>query len=175
MDINAYNRLVDSGLRPSTQRLAIMSYLLGHRTHPTVEDVFQGVVTEVPTLSRTTVYNTLRLFSEHKAAQMITIDDHHVCYDGDIHPHVHFLCRECGRVFDLMDEKAPKFLLTRHSSITRASAKSAWRKRRKTTRTRLRNIDTAQGRPLWPSAAERVNSLPQQLRTGTRAAPAFFN
>ena len=108
MDINAYNRLVDSGLRPSTQRLAIMSFLLSHRTHPTVEDVFQGVVTEVPTLSRTTVYNTLRLFSEHKAAQMITIDDHHVCYDGDIHPHVHFLCRECGRVFDLMDEKAPK-------------------------------------------------------------------
>ena len=108
MDINAYNRLVDSGLRPSTQRLAIMSYLLTHRTHPTVEDVFKGVVPEVPTLSRTTVYNTLRLFSEHKAAQMITIDDHHVCYDGDIHPHVHFLCRECGRVFDLMDEKAPK-------------------------------------------------------------------
>lgn len=108
MDISAYNRLVDSGLRPSTQRLAIMSFLLSHRTHPTVEDVFQGVVTEVPTLSRTTVYNTLRLFSEHKAAQMITIDDHHVCYDGDIHPHVHFLCRDCGRVFDLMDEKAPK-------------------------------------------------------------------
>lgn len=108
MDINAYNRLVDSGLRPSTQRLAIMSYLLTHRTHPTVEDVFKGVVPEVPTLSRTTVYNTLRLFSEHKAAQMITIDDHHVCYDGDIHPHVHFLCRECVRVFDLMDEKAPK-------------------------------------------------------------------
>lgn len=108
MDISAYNRLVDSGLRPSTQRLAIMSFLLSHRTHPTVEDVFQGVVTEVPTLSRTTVYNTLRLFSEHKAAQMITIDDHHVCYDGDIHPHVHFLCQDCGRVFDTMDEKAPK-------------------------------------------------------------------
>lgn len=104
----AYDRLVKSGLRPSTQRLAIMSYLLAHRTHPTVDDVYQGVIKEVPTLSRTTVYNTLRLFSEHHAAQMITIDDHRVCYDGDIHPHVHFFCRECGRVFDLMDEKAPK-------------------------------------------------------------------
>lgn len=103
----AYNRLLGSGLRPSTQRLAIMSYLLTHKTHPTVEDVYQGVVVDVPTLSRTTVYNTLRLFSEHHAAQMITIDEHRVCYDGDIHPHVHFYCRECGRVYDLMDEEAP--------------------------------------------------------------------
>ncbi|EGN58092.1 transcriptional repressor [Hallella multisaccharivorax DSM 17128] len=116
MDITAYRRLVDSNLRPSTQRLAIMTYLLSHRTHPTVEDVYQGVVKDVPTLSRTTVYNTLRLFSERRAAQMITIDDHHVCYDGDIHPHVHFLCRECGRVLDLMDEKAPKL---KKRSITR--------------------------------------------------------
>ena len=103
----AYNRLLGSGLRPSTQRFAIISYLLTHKTHPTVEDVYQGVVVDVPTLSRTTVYNTLRLFSEHHAAQMITIDEHRVCYDGDIHPHVHFYCRECGRVYDLMDEDAP--------------------------------------------------------------------
>ncbi len=40
---------------------------------------------------------------------MITIDDHHVCYDGDTHPHVHFLCRKCCRVYDLMNEKAPRF------------------------------------------------------------------
>lgn len=105
----AYQRLVDNGLRPSTQRLAIMSFLLTHRTHPTVDDVYQGVLPEIPSLSRTTVYNTLRLFAEHHAAQMITIDDHRVCYDGDIHPHVHFLCRQCGKVYDLMDCKAPVY------------------------------------------------------------------
>ena len=86
----AYDRLVECGLRPSVQRLAIMEFLQTHRTHPTVEDVFQGIVSEIPTLSRTTVYNTLRLLSEHRAAQMITIDDHRVCYDGDVHPPVHF-------------------------------------------------------------------------------------
>lgn len=105
----AYQRLVDNGLRPSTQRLAIMSFLLTHRTHPTVDEVYQGVLPEIPSLSRTTVYNTLRLFAEHHAAQMITIDDHRVCYDGDIHPHVHFYCRQCGKVYDLMDCKAPVY------------------------------------------------------------------
>lgn len=105
----AYKRLEDKGLRPSAQRLAIISFLLSHHTHPTVEDVYQGVVTEIPSLSRTTVYNTLRLFAEHHAAQMITIDDHRVCYDGDIHPHVHFFCKQCGKVYDLMDVKAPVY------------------------------------------------------------------
>ncbi len=103
----AYDRLVACGLRPSAQRVAIMAYLQSHRTHPTVEEVYQGVVASIPTLSRTTVYNTLRLFSEHHAAQMLTIDDHRVCYDGDIRPHVHFYCRQCGRVFDVMSENAP--------------------------------------------------------------------
>lgn len=104
---DAINRLVDHGVKPSAQRIAIMSYLMSHRTHPTVEDVYQGLVKTMPTLSRTTVYNTLRMLAENKAAQLLTIDDHHVCYDGMTEPHVHFICRKCGRVIDLMEEPAP--------------------------------------------------------------------
>ena len=84
-----------------------MDYLLTHYTHPTVEEVFLALRGEIPTLSRTTVYKTLRMLSEHKAAQMITIDDHRVCYDGDTTPHVHFFCKHCGKVYDLVDEVAP--------------------------------------------------------------------
>jgi Fur family peroxide stress response transcriptional regulator len=111
----AYQKLIDSGLRPSTQRLAIMEYLLTHFTHPTVDDVYQGLCDKISTLSRTTVYNTLRLFSEHNAAQMITIDEHRVCYDGNTQPHVHFFCKKCGKVIDLFDENAPR--LTEAKSI----------------------------------------------------------
>lgn len=107
MNKEAYDRLIQAGLRPSMQRLAIMDYLLTHRTHPTIDDVYNGVVGKVHTLSRTTVYNTLRLFSEHHTAQMLTIDDHHVCYDGDVRPHVHFLCRRCGKVYDIFEAEAP--------------------------------------------------------------------
>lgn len=103
----AYDRLTEKGVRPSVQRLTIMEFLLKNHTHPTVEEVYQGVVKAVPTLSRTTVYNTLRMFADMHIAQMITIDDHRVCYDGDLHPHVHFFCRECEQVFDLMEEDAP--------------------------------------------------------------------
>lgn len=104
---DAYQRLADHGIKPSAQRIAIMQYLMSHFTHPTVEDVYNGLTRRLPTLSRTTVYNTLRMFAEHNAALMLTIDDHHVCYDGNTTPHVHFICRQCGKVFDLMDEPAP--------------------------------------------------------------------
>lgn len=104
---DAYNKLIENGLRPSVQRLAIMDYLLTHFTHPTVDEVYQGLCAKIPTLSRTTVYNTLRLLAEHNAAQMVTIDDHRVCYDGNTEPHVHFFCKQCGKVIDFFDEKAP--------------------------------------------------------------------
>lgn len=104
----ALHRLARGGIRPSLQRLAIMEYLLTHRTHPTVDDVYSGLCGRISTLSKTTVYNTLRMFAERQVATMITIGDHHVCYDGDIHPHVHFFCRNCGKVYDLMEEEAPR-------------------------------------------------------------------
>lgn len=106
-DSEGYQRLIEHGVKPSVQRLAIMQYLMTHFNHPTVEQVYQGLCDKIPTLSRTTVYNTLRLFSERGAATMITIDDHRVCYDGNTSPHVHFFCKECGKVIDLFGEQAP--------------------------------------------------------------------
>lgn len=107
-DKEAYTRLMEKGIRPSQQRLAIMDYLINHPIHPTVDDVYHGLNKKMPTLSRTTVYNTLRMLSDMHAAQMITIDDHRVCYDGNINGHVHFFCKKCGKVIDLMDEQAPQ-------------------------------------------------------------------
>ena len=104
----AYTRLMERGIRPSMQRLAIMDYLINHPIHPTIDDVYQALSNKVPTLSRTRVYNTLRMLSENQAAQMITIDEHRVCYDGNVESHVHFYCKKCGKIIDLFGEQAPK-------------------------------------------------------------------
>ena len=94
---SVYNKLIELGIRPSVQRVAIMNYLATHHTHPTVEEVFLSLKKKLPTVSRTTVYNTLRMLSEHGAASMITIDDHRVCYDGVTEPHAHFFCKRCEK------------------------------------------------------------------------------
>ena len=104
----AYTRLMERGIRPSVQRLAIIDYLIPPPIHPTIDDLYQALCNNVPTLSRTTAYNTLRMLSEKRASQMITIDDHRVCYDGNVESHVHFYCKKCGKIIDLFGEQAPK-------------------------------------------------------------------
>ena len=89
------------------QRIEIMRYLLTHPTHPTIDEIFMELKKRIPTVSRTTIYNTLRMFSEKGGALMITIDEHHVCYDGTTTPHAHFSCKVCGRVFDIPDMQPP--------------------------------------------------------------------
>lgn len=93
--------LADHGVKPSLQRIAVMEYLMEHRTHPTVEEIYQALHPQIPTLSKTTVYNTLRLFTEKGAALQLTIDDKKVCFDADTSAHAHFLCRNCGKVYDV--------------------------------------------------------------------------
>ena len=87
---DAYKRLTEHGIRPSLQRLAILDYLIKHTNHPNVDEVYQAMCHDIPTLSKTTVYNTLRMFADNHVAQMITIDAHRVCYDGNMKPHVQF-------------------------------------------------------------------------------------
>lgn len=110
----AIEQLTTHGIKPSAQRIAIMDFVMTHHIHPTVEDVYQGLCADLPTLSRTTVYNTLKMMADHHAAQMLTIDERHVCYDGNTKPHVHFICRSCGRVIDLMDETSPDIGMGRY-------------------------------------------------------------
>lgn len=106
---SAYNKLIALGIRPSIQRVAIMKYLQAHHTHPTVEDVYLALKKQLPTVSRTTVYNTLRMLSEHHAASMITIDEHRVCYDGVTEPHAHFFCKRCEKVYDFEAMEMPRY------------------------------------------------------------------
>ena len=93
--------LLEKDIKPSVQRIAIMTYLLEHRTHPTVDDMFNELQEQIPTISKTTIYNTLKLFVEKKAILSITIDEKMVRYDGYRQRHAHFLCLSCGNVTDI--------------------------------------------------------------------------
>ncbi len=112
--MNIYDYLRSYNIKPSVQRIAIMEYLLTHKTHPCIDEIYLALCKSIPTLSKTTVYNTLRLFTEQGAAQMLTIDERNACFDGDIKMHAHFQCRKCGKIFDfpmpLLDEKESQSL-----------------------------------------------------------------
>lgn len=102
---NAYELLVAHQVKPSLQRMALLDDLLQNRTHPTVDEVYTRLYPKIPTLSKTTVYNTLRLFAEKGVAQMLTIEEQRLRFDADMRPHAHFLCKKCGKVYDLFGAK----------------------------------------------------------------------
>ena len=100
-EINVGNRLLELGIKPSLQRIAVLKYLMDHYTHPTADSIFNDLYPSIPTLSKTTVYNTLKLLEEQGAIQTLSIDDKNLRYDADISPHAHFICKQCGSVHDI--------------------------------------------------------------------------
>lgn len=105
--VNTSELLRNCGIRPSVQRIAVMDYLLTHRTHPTADEIYGALAPEIPTLSKTTVYNTLNLFVAQGAAAHITIDPRGSRFDGDTSVHGHFLCTQCGALHDVFFETPP--------------------------------------------------------------------
>ena len=88
------------GMRPSPQRMAVLRYLRDHKTHPTAETIYGSLSPSYPTLSRTTVYQTLEKLYENGLAQKIVIEDGQMRFDADMSNHGHFKCNVCGEVFD---------------------------------------------------------------------------
>lgn len=97
---NVGDLLKTNGIKPSYQRIKIYEYLMNTKDHPTVESIYSALNGQIPTLSKTTVYNTLKIFIDKGIAMAITIDDNEVRFDAFIDTHGHFKCQECHKVYD---------------------------------------------------------------------------
>lgn len=103
MDINSVNlsgKLQEHNIKPSHQRLQILSFIITNQCHPTIDQIYSALHIELPTLSKTTIYNTLKIFSEAGLVQEITIENNEVRYDINTKSHGHFKCKLCGNIYD---------------------------------------------------------------------------
>ena len=95
-------RLKEKGIKPTYQRLKILEYMSNNlKNHPTVEMVYEELLKDIPTLSLTTVYNTLNNFLEKGLVSGVTITGTEIRYDSNTKYHHHFLCKECGQIIDI--------------------------------------------------------------------------
>lgn len=101
----AEERLREHGIKPSHHRLKVLEYMLENRNHPSADMIYKALAPEIPTLSKTTVYNTVELFLEKGVVQPIMIAQNELRYDADTSFHGHFLCRECGKIYDFFYEE----------------------------------------------------------------------
>lgn len=87
--------------RYSKQREALIHILKSTDSHPTADWIYDRLRQEIPNVSLATVYRNLRFLAEQNLILKIDAGTGSEHFDGDTSLHYHFVCKECGRVYDI--------------------------------------------------------------------------
>ena len=94
-------RLRAAGLKATAPRLTILEALETDRRHPSAEMIFESLKDSSPSLSLSTVYQTLETFLQQGLVRRISGAGGKLRVDGTVQDHDHAICRGCGAVFDV--------------------------------------------------------------------------
>ena len=85
-------RLAHSGLRSTEQRKVVYGILLEKRNHPTADEVFAGIRSEMPgtAISLATVYNCLETLVQCNLVREVNFERGPTRYCPNLRPHAHF-------------------------------------------------------------------------------------
>lgn len=95
----------------SKQREIILETLKENVVHPSADYIYGKIRDKLPNISLATVYRNLNKLAESgtiKKIEGLESADH---FDHNTHEHYHFLCDECGRVYDISSTVAPDICL----------------------------------------------------------------
>jgi Fur family transcriptional regulator, ferric uptake regulator len=92
----------------SLQRQVIFEEVIGEKTHPSAQEIYERVRLRLPKISLGTVYRNLERLAAQGMIQKIESADGQRRFDGELAEHYHIRCLYCGRVDD-----APLPLLSR--------------------------------------------------------------
>lgn len=98
-------RLEAHGILPTAQRLEIARVLLAEPQHVSADQLLVKVLAAGGRVSKATVYNTLRLFSEKGLVREVHVDPERVFYDSTTAPHHHLFNLDTGELVDIPPEK----------------------------------------------------------------------
>ena len=104
-------------LKYSKQREAIKAFLQNNHSHPTADEVYAAIRQQFPNISLGTVYRNLNLLAESgeiRKMSYLSGPDH---FDFDTSQHYHFVCRECGHVYDMPVEAMEKISHTIRKNV----------------------------------------------------------
>lgn len=93
--------LIKYKVKPSLIRIKVYNYLKKSGEHPYAEKIFKELKKEIPTLSKTSVYNALKILVKKNVIKEIMIEEDEIRYDGYNERHAHFKCSKCKKIFDV--------------------------------------------------------------------------
>jgi Fur family peroxide stress response transcriptional regulator len=95
------NNYRDIGFKLTPQRIAILDYLEGNKQHPSAEEIYQAILEKFPTMSFSTVYNTLTALRKKGKVLELTLEANKKRYDTTTADHGHLICNSCKRIADI--------------------------------------------------------------------------
>ena len=105
-DLQLRRALKSNGQRFTEQRAAVYRYLASTDIHPTADEVFLAVRTDLDAISLATVYKSLETLVGCGLAVKLNYSDGSARYDGRMDPHYHSRCLACGCITDIPGEVA---------------------------------------------------------------------
>lgn len=89
--------------RLTSQKKIIFDYLKNVKTHPSAEKIYLEAKKKLPQISKGTVYRILKQAAKKGKIQELSCKGQSQ-FDGDISPHIHFICEKCGSVYDIFEK-----------------------------------------------------------------------
>ena len=90
---------------PTAQRLQIAEVLFSEPQHLSAEQILAAVKRAGAKVSKATVYNTLKLFTDKGLVREVIVDPTRVFYDSSTHVHHHFYNADTGMLMDIPSDE----------------------------------------------------------------------
>lgn len=94
-------------MKYSKQRELILKVLSENVVHPTADFVYEIIKKEMPNISLATVYRNLNQLTANGMIKKAEGLDGSVHFDYNTHPHYHFICNRCNKIYDIPYDIAP--------------------------------------------------------------------
>ena len=89
----------DRGYKCTRQRFAVYSFMKENRKHPDVDQVWNHVRKELPSITRESVFRILNELADSGVAYRLD-QIIHARFDGQSRSHGHLICGKCGAIAD---------------------------------------------------------------------------
>ena len=87
--------------RNTRQRQVILDEVKRSKRHPTADEIYERVRTQLPRISLGTVYRNLDILAASGEIVKLSPGKTQMRFDGNLTAHYHMTCVHCGRVEDL--------------------------------------------------------------------------
>lgn len=102
--------------RNTRQRQCVLDILRATCQHPTADEVYELVRTELPHISMGTVYRNLHVLTRSGEVRKVEMGHGPARYDADLRPHLHVRCIGCGALDDVFQTPASAAPVPRKSA-----------------------------------------------------------